>query len=72
VGVGAQVFGSGFMRNFIPSFSWGSVAGFSVHSIEKSLNIARRVYARRSLDFTTTDENILRHVYDLTLSYRGA
>jgi UDP-N-acetylglucosamine diphosphorylase/glucosamine-1-phosphate N-acetyltransferase len=72
VGVGAQVFGAGFMRNFIPSFSWGSVAGFSVHSIDKSLDIAKRVYARRNLEFTKTDENILRHVYDLTLSYRGA
>jgi UDP-N-acetylglucosamine diphosphorylase/glucosamine-1-phosphate N-acetyltransferase len=72
VGVGSQVFGSGFMRNFIPSFSWGSVAGFSVHNIDKSLDIARRVYARRNMEFAKMDEDIIRHVYDLTLSYRGA
>lgn len=72
VGVGAQVFGSGFMRNFIPSFSWGSVSGFSVHNIDKSVNIAKRVYARRDLEFTKIDEDILRYIYDRTLSFRGA
>lgn len=71
VGVAAQIFGAGFMRNFIPSFSWGSVSGFSVHNIDKSLDIAKRVYARRNLEFTSADESILRHVYNQTLSYRG-
>lgn len=71
VGVSAQVFGSGFMRNFIPSFSWGSVSGFSVHNIDKALDIACRVYARRGLEFNKVEENILRYVYDQTLSFRG-
>jgi UDP-N-acetylglucosamine diphosphorylase/glucosamine-1-phosphate N-acetyltransferase len=70
VGVAANVFGAGFMRNFIPSFSWGSVSGFSMHDIEKALNTARRVYERRGLDFNSVEENILRHVYDQTLSFR--
>lgn len=72
VGVGSQVFGSGFMRNFIPSFSWGSVAGFSVHNIDKSINIAKRVYARRNLEFTSVDEDIMRYIYNKTLNFRGA
>jgi UDP-N-acetylglucosamine diphosphorylase/glucosamine-1-phosphate N-acetyltransferase len=72
VGVGSQVFGSGFMRNFIPSFSWGSVSGFTVHNIDKSINVAKRVYARRNLEFTKVDEDILRYVYNRTLSFRGA
>jgi UDP-N-acetylglucosamine diphosphorylase/glucosamine-1-phosphate N-acetyltransferase len=72
VGVGAQVFGSGFMRNFIPSFSWGSVAGFSIHNIDKSINIAKRVYGRRNMEFTPMDEDIMRYVYNKTLSFRGA
>jgi UDP-N-acetylglucosamine diphosphorylase/glucosamine-1-phosphate N-acetyltransferase len=72
VGACAQVFGSGFMRNFIPSFSWGSVSGFSKHNIDKALTVAKRVYARRDIEFTKIDEDILRHVYDTTLSYRNA
>lgn len=70
VGVGAQVFGAGFMRNFIPSFSWGSTAGFSTHSIDKSVEIAKRVYERRKIEFTKADEDILRHVFQKTLPYR--
>ncbi len=70
VGVAAQVFGAGFMRNFIPSFSWGSVSGFSMHNIDKSINIAKRVYARRNKDFDQVEEDVLRYVYDQTLSYR--
>jgi UDP-N-acetylglucosamine diphosphorylase/glucosamine-1-phosphate N-acetyltransferase len=72
VGVGSQVFGSGFMRNFIPSFSWGSVSGFTVHNIDKSINVAKRVYARRHMEFTKVDEDILRFVYNRTHSFRGA
>lgn len=71
VGIGAQIFGAGFMRNFIPSFSWGSVSGFSVHNIEKSINIAKRVFARRNMEFTEADEAIHRYVYEQTLSFRN-
>ncbi len=70
VGVGAQIFGAGFMRNFIPSFSWGSVSGFSMHNIDKAVNVARRVFARRGLEFDEVEESIFRYVYDQTLSYR--
>jgi UDP-N-acetylglucosamine diphosphorylase/glucosamine-1-phosphate N-acetyltransferase len=35
VGVGANIFGSGFPRNFIPSFSWGGSSGFIIHKLEK-------------------------------------
>lgn len=70
IGVAAQLFGSGFMRNFIPSFSWGSVSGFSTYDIEKAIEVAKRVYARRDLVFDAKEESILRYVYNQTLSYR--
>ena len=43
VGVGSNIFGSGFPRNFIPSFSWGGASGFSVHKLEKFFNTAEIV-----------------------------
>ena len=70
VGVSAQIFGAGFMRNFIPSFSWRSASGFSLHNFDKSIDTEKRVYARRGLDFDKVEEDILRHVYEQTLSYR--
>jgi UDP-N-acetylglucosamine diphosphorylase/glucosamine-1-phosphate N-acetyltransferase len=70
IGINSQLFGAGFMRNFIPSFSWGSVSGFSTFDIEKAITVAQRVYARRNKEFTAFDERILRNVYQYTLGYR--
>lgn len=70
VGINAQIFGAGFMRNFIPSFSWGSVAGFSNVDINKAVQVAKRVHARRGLEFGEADESILRNVYDQSFNYR--
>ncbi|MFO7978352.1 MAG: GlmU family protein [Bacteroidales bacterium] len=70
VGVNAQVFGAGFMRNFIPSFTWGSASGFSTVDINKGVDVAKRVYGRRDMEFSKTDESILRYVFDQTLSFR--
>ncbi len=70
VGVNANIFGTGFMRNFIPSFSWGSASGFSVFEIEKAVQLAKRVYKRRNKVFDKNDESIIRTVYDNTFNYR--
>ncbi len=69
VGVNALIFGTGFMRNFIPSFSWGSVAGFTNVDIDKAVQLAQRVYARRGLVFSKTDEEILRTVYKQSFTH---
>ena len=70
IGINTQLFGSGFMRNFIPSFTWGSVSGFTTVDIDKAVQVARRVYARRKLDFSALEERLLRHVHDHTFGYR--
>lgn len=70
VGVYALIFGTGFMRNFIPSFSWGSVAGFSNVDIDKAVQLAHRVHARRGLEFSNEDEAILRNVYSQSFAHR--
>jgi hypothetical protein len=68
--VSANVFGSGFPRNFIPSFSWGGLAGFSVYKLPKVFDVADKVFARRKLTFDTVEQNILSEVYTLTKRYR--
>ncbi|HEY4652195.1 MAG TPA: GlmU family protein, partial [Pontibacter sp.] len=47
VGVGANIFGSGFPRNFIPSFSWGGAAGFETFQLRKVYEVAEKVMERR-------------------------
>ena len=71
VGVGANIFGSGFPRNFIPSFSWGGCSGFIIHKLEKFFSTAEKVMKRRSIPFTDIDKQVLLEVYNMTKRYRN-
>ncbi|MFP4469357.1 MAG: GlmU family protein [Bacteroidales bacterium] len=66
VGVSANIYGSGFQRNFINSFAWGGTSGFSVYNLNKAIDVARAVYKRRNLELTDVDEKILRHIFRLS------
>jgi UDP-N-acetylglucosamine diphosphorylase/glucosamine-1-phosphate N-acetyltransferase len=70
VGVNSNIYGSGFHRNFIPSFSWGGNNGFKTYEIDKAIDVAKRVYERRNIEFTRTDENILTYVFNITHKIR--
>ncbi|MBP7184507.1 MAG: GlmU family protein [Saprospiraceae bacterium] len=70
VGVSANVFGAGFPRNFIPSFSWGGAAGFTTYKLEKALETMRRVFARRNKELSDVDQKIMSHIFDFTHQYR--
>ena len=71
VGVSTNIYGSGFPRNFIPSFSWGGASGFTTYIPEKVFKAARLVYERRNLVFSDLDRNILQKVFELTSKYRN-
>ena len=71
VGVSANIFGSGFPRNFIPSFNWGGAAGFSIYKLQKALEVAEKVFGRRKLSFDKVEQGILTHVYNMTKRYRN-
>jgi UDP-N-acetylglucosamine diphosphorylase/glucosamine-1-phosphate N-acetyltransferase len=71
VGVSANVFGAGFPRTFIPSFSWGGAAGFSEYEAEKAFATAQRVMERRGKTFDDVERSILSSVFDLTKGYRN-
>jgi hypothetical protein len=66
VGVSANIFGDGFPRNFIPSFSWGGAHGFSVYQIDKALETAERVMARRGIALSSIDADILTTIFGIT------
>lgn len=70
VGVSANIFGSGFPRNFVPSFSWGGAAGFSTYITAKAFQTAKIVMARRNVEFADQDAAILTHVFEETKKYR--
>jgi len=71
VGVSSNIFGSGFLRNFIPSFSWGGNSGFTTYKTNKVFEVAQIVMKRRNMEFTDTDKSILEKVFELTSKYRN-
>ena len=66
VGISTNIFGSGYQRNFIPSFAWGGPGGYKAYNIDRAVSVAKRVYDRRSLVFNQLEEDILRDVFNLT------
>ncbi len=70
VGVNANIFGSGFPRNFIPSFTWGGHGGYTTYLPKKAFEVAKVVMSRREMDFSEADAAILQHVFEETSKYR--
>lgn len=70
VGVSANIFGSGFPRNFVPSFSWGGNSGFTTYLTKKAFEVAKVVMGRRDIEFSEEDKTILEHVFEETKKYR--
>jgi UDP-N-acetylglucosamine diphosphorylase/glucosamine-1-phosphate N-acetyltransferase len=72
VGISANIFGSGYQRNFIPGFVWGGTGGFKIYNIDRALSVAKKVYQRRNLEFSEIDENILRNVFNQSTEPRAS
>ena len=70
IGVSANVFGSGYPRNFISSFSWGGASGFSTYRTKKAYETAIAMMKRRKVEFDAMEQGILDHVFELTKRWR--
>lgn len=70
VGVGVNIHGSGFPRNFIASFSEGGPAGFTDLPMEKFFDIAKRMMARRGRSLSEADNRIFHAIRELAENYK--
>ena len=70
VGVSANIFGSGFPRNFVPSFSWGGASGFETYLPKKAFQTAEKVMQRRGLSLSEIDKTILETIFAKENNYR--
>ena len=70
IGVSANIFGSGFPRNFIPDFAWGGPQGFDVYALNKMFETAEKVYERRNQCFNETERKIMSEIFELTSKHR--
>ena len=71
VGVSANLFGSGFPRNFVPSFSWGGASGYVEYKTNKVFEVADVVFKRRDMVFDEKEQKILEYVFEETQKYRN-
>ncbi len=71
VGVSSNVFGAGFPPKFIPSFAWGGAQGLTTYKLEKGLEVAERVMARRKIRLGAREERLFRTIFTLTKEERS-
>jgi UDP-N-acetylglucosamine diphosphorylase/glucosamine-1-phosphate N-acetyltransferase len=71
IGVSANIYGSGYPRNFVPSFSWGGASGFTTYQLRKVFEVADVVMKRRNTELSIEDQEILEAVFELTKEYRN-
>ena len=70
VGVAVNVFGTGFPRNFVSSFSWGGSTGYMTYRLNKVFEVVEKVMKRRAVEFNQIEKDILTEVFELTKSFR--
>jgi UDP-N-acetylglucosamine diphosphorylase / glucose-1-phosphate thymidylyltransferase / UDP-N-acetylgalactosamine diphosphorylase / glucosamine-1-phosphate N-acetyltransferase / galactosamine-1-phosphate N-acetyltransferase len=59
IGVAANVFTPGTVPKFVPSFAWLTEAGMTAYRVEKALDIARIVMARRDRELSLAESELL-------------
>lgn len=70
VGVSSNVYGAGFPRNFIPSFTRGGAQGMEEYRFERACETAKRVMARRHKEFDEKETAILTTIFRETVQNR--
>lgn len=71
VGLGANIFGAGFPRQFIPDFAWGGATGFSTFSYDQFIETARTVMSRRNVNLLPEQEKLYKSIFDQTAKFRS-
>jgi len=71
IGVSANVYGGGYPRNFIPSFSWGGEQKYTTYTLEKALDTARIMMKRRDIELTKMDQEILQNIFETDRTFRS-
>jgi UDP-N-acetylglucosamine diphosphorylase/glucosamine-1-phosphate N-acetyltransferase len=66
VGFGAQYAGAGFPPKHLPPFTWGAGGTWQTHDIERFIDTARAVMARRQMTPTSAEEAAWRRLHAAT------
>jgi UDP-N-acetylglucosamine diphosphorylase/glucosamine-1-phosphate N-acetyltransferase len=70
VGIGCNLYGTGFFSGFVPSFSWGTADSQVEYKIEKFIETAKVVKSRRNLDLSPQEIALLKSCFQGSSSLR--
>jgi UDP-N-acetylglucosamine diphosphorylase/glucosamine-1-phosphate N-acetyltransferase len=70
IGVSCNVFGAGVPPKYMPSFSWGGAEMMTTYALDRSIEVAKRVMARRKVTMSSAEEKMIRKIFDLTREER--
>jgi UDP-N-acetylglucosamine diphosphorylase/glucosamine-1-phosphate N-acetyltransferase len=63
VGVSCNIYGGGFPQKYVPSFSWGGSDGFVDFRLDKAIEAANRMMARRGKKLSDAEIEVWRGLY---------
>lgn len=55
----------GFLPNYLPSFVWGGKKDSPIYKVDKAINVAKIVMARRNVELSDLEEKLIRDEYKL-------
>ena len=70
IGIGCNIFGNGFPRTFIPSFSRGGAQGFVENKLDKVLKTVQLMMSRRNMNLEAAYQNQIQEVFHQTTFLR--
>tara|TARA_B100000767_G_C19773537_1_gene541345 strand:- start:375 stop:1565 length:1191 start_codon:yes stop_codon:yes gene_type:complete len=70
IGINANIFGTGFPRTFIPSFSYGGAQGFQTYNFAKAMESNNAMMERKGSMLTDVDIQILEIIFKTSAVWR--
>jgi UDP-N-acetylglucosamine diphosphorylase/glucosamine-1-phosphate N-acetyltransferase len=71
VGICCNIYGSGYPKKYIPSFTWGGTdEDTTIFKLDQALKIAERVMNRRKLTLGEIEKDVIRTVFESTVNER--
>lgn len=63
VGVSSNIFGAGFPQKHIPSFTWGGAETSTLYRLDKAMETADRMMARRGKRLTDAEKKLWKYLF---------
>ena len=71
VGTQCNIFGAGFPRTFIPSFSWGGADHMVTYTFDQAMETTQKVMARRDENLSDSDIKLFQFIFESSSELRS-